>query len=165
MHAHQELPRCKPTSPGHDVSAGGCAACRGWRQGRQRQLSFCQKQLTDDADIASHAEGPLRAAEEELYMISCSLLQELRGLRLAVQDMRDVLKQLCLLPRYPDDDDEIPQLLRNMPSAFSIAGARHECLHVCCAEDTKWRAVAVGGGGGTSAWCVTSNDSPLTIEL
>ena len=120
----QELPRCTANSPGHATSASGCAACGAWRQGRRRQLDFCRKQLADRCPIISNADTQVIAAEEDLYLIACSLLHELKGLRLAVQDMRDVLKQLCLLPRYPDDDDEIPQLLRRMPSAFGIAGAR-----------------------------------------
>jgi hypothetical protein len=112
-----ESPRCK--IEGHD-----CELCKKWRLARQRDLAFCQR--PDGGDDGS---------PEDTYLRIIESIHRIKGLRMALVDLRSILKQLCLLPRHPDDAHRMPKPLLDLPRAFfaasAIARAEAEQLEGC----------------------------------
>ena len=121
-----------------------CAQCRKWRASRQRELELCRR----DPTAALPADLLPSECEERLtddYLLVCEQLHGLRGLRIALQDTRLLLKTLCLLPRYVRDQDDIPPLLRDMMSGFT-GTAEHALADVARARSTGTvEATAVPG--------------------
>ena len=115
-----ESPRCK--IEGHD-----CELCKKWRRARQRDLAFCQR--PDGSDDGS---------PEDTYLRIIESIHRIKGLRMALVDLRSILKQLCLLPRHPDDAHRMPKPLLDLPRAFfaasAIARAEAEQLEGCRAQ-------------------------------
>ena len=105
-----ELPRCK--TEGHE-----CADCWRWRRARQRDLAFCRRA---DGEEARSPEG---ARDQNMYLQIIERVHKVKGMRLALVDLRSILKQLCLLPRHPDDAHRMPKPLLDVPGAFFAAAA------------------------------------------
>ena len=89
---------------------GECARCQVWRSARRSQLNFCRRHRRDEAAAADC---------EDDYLECSELLQSVKGFRLALADVRNLAKQVCLLPRHPDDaEDKTPPALRDMGAAM-----------------------------------------------
>ena len=134
----REVTRCE--HQGHD-----CPACASWRASRRVDLQFCVRacqsanttmppggdepsgyEATPDfAGLGISREDRLR---QNRYLHLLEGLNRLRGVRVALLDMRLLLKAICLLPRHPDDAHRMPKALVDMPAASyaSAAVARAE---------------------------------------
>ena len=92
-----------------------CNACDGWRIARTLELNLIrsdkQGQLPDESADADH------------YLVACHWLQHVKGLRIALNDMRNLMKLVCLLPRHPDDTAALRPHRRRRGDARD--GSRH----------------------------------------
>ena len=92
---YRELRRCE------EIDGHHCDACRAWREGRRHELSFCRR-----GDEEHHAPDEYLSVSEWLHSV--------KGLRVALQDMRGALKTLCLLPRLVRNDEDLHPDLKDM---------------------------------------------------
>ena len=104
---YRELRRCG------DIDGHECSACRAWRDGRRHELDHC---------LRGNALAPAGGSTDDDYLQVSEWLHSLRGLRFALQDMRQLVKTLCLLPRCIVSDEEIPAALRDMSAGLAASG-------------------------------------------
>ena len=142
---YRELRRCDEID-GHD-----CAACLAWREGRRRELLFCRRC------------GEEHHATDEYLSVS-EWLQSLKGLRVALQDMRGALKTLCLLPRHVRNDEDIHPDLKDMLSGLTttrlVARAQADAVSYGAPSDSAHVAEA-GSIGLHSRVMIHALDAPM----
>lgn len=123
---YREAQRCSETSEGHT-----CPQCSEWRTRRSHELRFCRRcRRTLVSLAAKDGEGDgdgddddeVTGSTQDDYLDVCERLHGLRGLRIAVQDTRNMIKTLCLLPRHVSSDADIVPTLRDMTSGFTAVG-------------------------------------------
>ena len=115
-----------------------CAACCEWRAARRRELAFGRRAWAS-ATVATTVDS------NDDYLEVCEALQGVKGLRLALGDMRNMIKLVCLLPRHPDDAAaKTPGELRDVRAALSCTAAIERAL-------AEAATVAVGGRAACAA--------------
>ena len=113
-----------------------CAACCEWRAARRRELAFGRRAWASAAVATA-------VGSTDDYLEVCEALQGVKGLRLALSDMRNLTKLVCLLPRHPDDAAaKTPHELRDVRAALSCTAAVERAL-----AEAATAAAAAGGGG------------------
>ena len=130
---YREQRRCEVDQDGCE-----CERCCAWRTSRRRELAFCRR-----GDVQQPTEGDEDDADS--YLGVCEWLQSVRGLRVALQDARGLLKTLCLLQRFVKSDDEIHQNLRDMVGGFAACGLAERAVTdaaTCSASGDKDEALA-----------------------
>ena len=146
---YRERKRCG--LEGHD-----CLACCEWRRERRRELQHCVAansgagggaggdRACGDANTSTANGGSDEsdaAADGDAYLEVSARLHSVRGLRIALQDARGLIKQLCLVPRYVASDEQLPSALTDLLGAMGAGGAVTRA-----ASD-----VAAFGGNGSGA--------------
>ena len=143
-----------------DADCHECPTCHRWRTSRLAELRFFQRtrdaESPADAPAGSPADAPA-SDETRRYLCILDSLHYLRGLRMAVLDMRMLLKALCLLPRHPDEAHRIPKSLLDIPSAFYAAAAlRRAETDVAAATATSALGVTTETTAATDATAATA---------
>lgn len=142
---YRELKRC-------GIEGHACAACSAWRAGRQQELDSCKRarrgsradsMCTSLPTISKCDEAyPEDSAREgEAYLAVSAWLHSLKGLRVALQDARGLLKAICMVPRHVSSDDDLSPALRDVCEALTatslVERASGDALaaHSACTED------------------------------